>query len=151
MSGEPVDILLVEDNPYDLELALHDLRKHRLTSRIEVARDGAEALETVFGTAAREARSIDESPKMILLDSRLPKIDGMDVLGRIKSDPRTRSIPVVMLTSSREEREYVNAHRMGGSISSYISKPVSYGQLSQVAHQLGLGGLVGGGRSAHSR
>ena len=148
MSGERADILLVEDNPYDLELALHDLGKHALTSRIEVARDGREALDSVFGTGAQERRSVKKSPKMILLDSRLPKVDGLEVLGRIKSDPRTSTIPVVMLTSSREEREYVDTHQMEGGISSYISKPVSYRQLSQVAHELGLGELLGGGLPA---
>jgi two-component system response regulator len=85
---------------------------------------------------------------MILLDSRLPKVDGLEVLGRIKSDPRTSTIPVVMLTSSREEREYVDTHQIEGGISSYINKPVSYSQLSLVAQQLGLGGLFGGGLSA---
>src|SRR5213080_432127 len=102
MSGGHVEILLVEDNPQDLELTQRALRKANLTNRIHVARDGEEALEFIFCEGAHAARKIEDGPKLILLDLKLPKVDGLAVLKRIKSDPRTQSIPVVMLTSSKE-------------------------------------------------
>jgi CheY-like chemotaxis protein len=129
--NDPVEILLVEDNPNDVELALHALRKNNLTNRIEVVRDGEEALDFVFGKGVDSNR-----PKVILLDLKLPKVDGLEVLKRLKSDPRTRSIPVVMLTSSREECDIVKSYELG--VNSYIVKPVDFEQFTEAVRQLGL-------------
>ena len=98
-----VEVLLVEDNPNDVELTLRALKKHNLTNKVRVAKDGAEALDFLFGAGALSMR--DNIPKVVLLDLKLPKIDGLEVLRRVKADPRTRSIPVVVLTSSKEEQE----------------------------------------------
>jgi len=135
MSAENrVEILLVEDNPYDAELALEALKEHRLTNRIHVARDGAEALEYLF---EKDPDGLAKSPpKVILLDLKLPKVDGLDVLRRIKSDPRTRLIPVVVLTSSREERDIVESYKLG--VNSYIVKPVDFPQFTEAVRTLGL-------------
>ena len=130
MTENRVEILIVEDNPNDLELALHALKKNNLTNPIHVARDGAEALDFLFGPGA------GLKPKVILLDLKLPKVDGMEVLKRIKSDPRTQMIPVVVLTSSREERDIIDSYRLG--VNSYITKPVDFEQFAEVVRQLGL-------------
>jgi two-component system response regulator len=110
--NEPVEILLVEDDPNDVELTLYTLREHKLANRISVARDGVEALEFVFRTGRYDARG-DEQPKVVLLDLKLPLLDGLEVLRRIKQDPRTRPIPVVVLTSSREEKDVVESYQLG--------------------------------------
>lgn len=136
MIGKPVEILLVEDDPSDVELTRHALRKHNLGNRIEVVRDGAEALDFIFCTGAYAGRSIEDSPRLILLDLKLPKVDGLEVLQRLKSDPRTRKIPVVVLTSSREERDIVESYRLGAN--SYIVKPVDFEQFTEAVRQLGL-------------
>lgn len=132
----PVEILLVEDNPNDVELTLHALGRYRLTNRIHVVRDGAEALEFVFGTGAYADRSLESSPKVVLLDLKLPKVDGLEVLRRMKSDERTRTIPVVVLTSSREEPDVRESYRLG--VNSYIVKPVNFEQFTEAVRQLGL-------------
>src|SRR6266446_3156976 len=119
-----VEILLVEDNPQDLELTLRALRKGNLTNRIQVARDGAEAIEFIFCEGEHAARKIDNMPKVILLDLKLPKIDGLEVLRRIKGDARSKSIPVVVLTSSKEQSDVVESYRLG--VNSYIVKPVNF-------------------------
>ncbi|MCZ6451277.1 MAG: response regulator, partial [Deltaproteobacteria bacterium] len=124
MIENAVEILLVEDNPNDVELTLHAIRKNHISNRIHVVRDGAEALEFIFCTGAYAERKIQETPKMILLDLKLPKVDGLEVLQRIKADPRTRATPVVVLTSSREERDVVESYRLG--VNSYIVKPVDF-------------------------
>lgn len=129
-------ILLVEDNPQDLELALRALKKANVTNRIEVARDGAEALDFVFCEGAHEGRRIEDAPQVILLDLKLPKVDGLEVLQRIKGDPRTRSIPVVVLTSSKEQRDVVESYHLGSN--SYVVKPVSFDQFVVAVQQLGL-------------
>jgi len=131
MNHSPIEILLVEDNPNDVELALHALKKNNLSNRIEVVRDGAEALDFIFGKGADSNR-----PKVILLDLKLPKVDGLEVLKRLKSDPQTRSIPVVMLTSSREECDIVKSYQLG--VNSYIVKPVDFEQFTEAVRQLGL-------------
>lgn len=136
LSATPVEILLVEDNPNDVELALHALAKHHLANRIQVVRDGAEALEFVFCTGAYAQRAIENGPKMILLDLKLPKVDGLEVLRHIKADPRTRTIPVVVLTSSREEPDIAESYRLG--VNSYIVKPVNFEQFTEAVRQLGL-------------
>jgi two-component system response regulator len=136
MAENSVEILLVEDNPNDVELTLHALKENNLTNRIEVVRDGAEALDFIFATGAYADRSLEQSPKVILLDLKLPKVDGLEVLKRLKSDPRTRAIPVVVLTSSREERDIVESYQLG--VNSYIVKPVDFEQFSEAVRNLGL-------------
>lgn len=136
IEGSSVDILLVEDNPNDAELALHALRKHKLANRIHLVRDGAEALEFIFGTGAYADRDLADQPKVILLDIKLPKVDGLEVLRSIKADTATRAIPVVMLTSSREERDIVEGYRLG--VNSYIVKPVEFDQFTNAVRELGM-------------
>ena len=131
-----IEILLVEDNPNDVELTLHALKKNNLTNHIHIVRDGAEALDYLFGNGAEAGREINHKPKVILLDLKLPKVDGMEVLKRIKADERTRPIPVVVLTSSREERDIVESYRLG--VNSYIAKPVDFEQFTEAVRQLGL-------------
>ncbi|HYM50697.1 MAG TPA: response regulator [Candidatus Limnocylindrales bacterium] len=131
-----VDILMVEDNQDDEELTLRALRKYQLTNRIHVVRDGQEALDYVFCAGRYADRPITDRPHVILLDIKLPLIDGLEVLRRIKSDERTRTIPVVMLTSSREERDLVESYRLG--VNSYIVKPVDFDQFTESARTLGL-------------
>jgi len=128
-------ILLVEDNPSDLELALHALRQHKLVNHIEVARDGVEALDYVFGTGTHSSRNPNDVPRVILLDLKLPKIDGLDVLRRIRADPRTKTIPVVIMTSSHEERDLIDGYEAG--VNSYITKPVDFVQFTEVVRTLG--------------
>jgi len=136
MIENSIEILLVEDNSNDVELTLHALKKNNLTNRIHVVRDGAEALEYIFGSGAYAGRDVNHAPKVILLDLKLPKVDGKEVLRRIKADERTRSIPVVVLTSSREERDIVESYRLG--VNSYITKPVDFEQFTEAVRQLGL-------------
>src|SRR6266550_4896511 len=140
MSSSEVEILLVEDNPDDAELALHALRREKLANKIHVARDGEEALEFIFCTGAFAQRSFAQPPKLILLDLKLPKVDGMEVLKRLKSDPRTRTIPVVIMTSSKEERDLVNGYGLGAN--SYIQKPVDFDQFRETVKQVGMYWLV---------
>ena len=132
----PVEILLVEDNPQDLELAQRALRKANLANRIHFARDGAEALEFIFCEGAHAARKIEDAPKLILLDLKLPKVDGLDVLRRIKGDPRTKIIPVVVLTSSKEQSDVVASYKLG--VNSYIVKPVNFERFAEAVQQLGV-------------
>jgi two-component system response regulator len=136
MAQQPVEILLVEDNPNDVELTLHALKKHNLANRIHVVRDGAEALDFIFGSGAYAGRRLEDRPKVILLDLKLPLVDGLEVLERIKSDPRTRTIPVVVLTSSREEPDIARSYALG--VNSYIVKPVDFQQFAEAVRNLGL-------------
>ena len=135
MKEQQVEILLVEDNSADEELTLYALREQNLANGIEVVRDGSEALDLNFCTGAYADRS-DSRPKLILLDLKLPKVDGLEVLRRLKADPSTRSIPVVMLTSSREECDVVESYDLG--VNSYICKPVDFGQFTDAVRQAGL-------------
>jgi two-component system, response regulator len=128
-----VEILLVEDDPGDEELALHALSKRRLANQIQVVRDGSEALDFLFRTGAYASRP-NHMPRLILLDLKLPKIDGLEVLQRIKSSPETRMIPVVVMTSSREERDVVESYRLG--VNSYIVKPVDFDQFAEAVQYL---------------
>lgn len=132
----PVEILLVEDNPQDLEMTLRALRRFNFANHVLVARDGAEALECIFGAAGDEASGGKSSPKVILLDLKLPKVDGLELLRRLKADERTRTIPVVVLTSSQEQRDVVESYRLG--VNSYIVKPVNFEGFSEAIRQLGL-------------
>ena len=130
-----IELLLIEDNPDDLELTLRALRKANLANRIHIARDGAEALEFIFCEGAYAARSIEDGPKVILLDLKLPKIDGLEVLRRIKGDPRSKSIPVVVLTSSKEQSDIVASYDLG--VNSYIVKPVNFESFVEAVRILG--------------
>jgi CheY-like chemotaxis protein len=132
----PIELLLVEDNPQDLELALRALRKANLANRIHVARDGVEALEFIFGEGPFAGRPVSDGLKLILLDLKLPKVDGLEVLQRIKGDPRTRAIPVVVLTSSKEQRDVIESYQLG--VNSYIVKPVNFERFTEAVHDLGL-------------
>ncbi len=128
MSGAPeIDILLVEDNPNDAELTQRALRKGELGARLAIARDGAEALDVLFGSGAR--------PKVIFLDLKLPKIDGIEVLRRLRADGRTRAIPVVVLTSSQEERDIAECYKLG--VNSYVVKPVEFDRFFGAVNDLG--------------
>jgi two-component system response regulator len=136
MAPNPVEILLVEDNPADAELTLYALKKHNVANHIEVVRDGAEALDYMFCTGAYAHRRIEDHPKVVLLDLKLPKVDGSEVLRRVKTDPRTRMIPVVVLTSSREESDIVESYQLGAN--SYVVKPVDFDQFTEAVRQAGL-------------
>ncbi len=134
MTDNCVEILLVEDNPNDEMLALHAFKKHDLVSKVHVVRDGAEALEFLFCTGAYAGRHF-ENPRVVLLDKKLPLVDGMEVLREIRADPRTRVLPVVMLTTSAEERDIIESYQLG--VNSYIVKPMDFEQFSEMARQLG--------------
>lgn len=133
-------ILLVEDNPDDELLAIRALKKNKIMNEVVVARDGAEALDYLFGTGAYEGRDTSVMPQVILLDLKLPKINGLEVLKRLRNDDRTKLIPVVVLTSSREDRDLNESYRLGAN--SYIRKPVDFAQFSEAIKQLGLYWLV---------
>ncbi len=130
-----VEILLVEDNPNDAELALRALEKNNLANRVFIVKDGAEALDFVFGRGAHQNRRVENVPRVILLDLKLPKVDGIEVLRSIRSDERTKYIPVVVLTSSSEERDIVETYRLG--VNSYIVKPVNFEKFIEVVRELG--------------
>jgi|SRR5882757_5202089 len=131
-----IEILLVEDNQDDLDLTLRSLRKANLANRIQVVRDGAEALEFIFCQGTHAGRKIESRPKVILLDLKLPKVDGMEVLKRVKNDPRTKMIPVVMLTSSKEQRDVIESYHLGAN--SYIVKPVNFEGFAAAVQELGM-------------
>lgn len=131
-----IEILLVEDNADDLEMTLHALRKGKVANHIQVVRDGAEALEFLFCEGAFADRLITAAPKVIMLDLKLPKVDGKEVLRRIKADSRTRSIPVVILTSSKEQRDVEESYALG--VNSFIVKPVSFDSFVKAVQELGV-------------
>ena len=133
---EDIEILLVEDNPNDVELTMRALQKQNLASKVFVVKDGAEALEFIFATGAFVARKIENRPKVVLLDLKLPKVDGIEVLRRIKSDERTKQTPVVMLTSSQEERDVLDTYNLG--VNSYIVKPVDFSNFVHAVSELGV-------------
>jgi two-component system, response regulator len=133
---EDVEILLVEDNPNDVELTLRALQKQNLAGKVFVVRDGAEALDFIFAKGAFTQRKIENLPKVVLLDMKLPKVDGIEVLRRIKSDERTKHTPVVMLTSSQEGRDVVDSYNLG--VNSYIVKPVEFTDFVRAVSELGV-------------
>jgi len=133
-------ILLVEDNPDDEALTLRAFRKNNIANEVVVARDGAEALDRVFGAGAHAGKPLDPEPALVLLDLKLPKVDGLEVLRRLRADERTKLLPVVVLTSSKEEQDVVRSYRLGAN--SYIRKPVDFDQFVQAVKELGLYWLV---------
>ncbi len=133
-------ILLVEDNPDDVELTLRSLKKNNISNEVVVAHDGAEALEYLFATGAYAGRDASIIPAVILLDLKLPKVDGLEVLRRLRADERTKLTPAVILTSSKEEQDVVNSYKFGAN--SYVRKPVDFTQFAEAARQLGLYWLV---------
>jgi two-component system response regulator len=135
MANQPIEILLVEDDPDDVELTLRALQPQHLASKVHVLHDGAEALDYLFADASTGRRTVND-PKVILLDLKLPKVGGLEVLQRLKSDPRTRLIPVVILSSSREDRDVRAGYQLG--VNSYIVKPVDFGQFTEAIRSLGL-------------
>lgn len=140
MNSHEVDILLVDDSQDDVDLTLHSLRSQNLANRVFVVRDGEEALDFLFCSGPYAERSFDHPPKLVLLDLKLPKIDGMQVLKRVKRDERTRSIPVVLMTSSKEERDRVIGYHLG--VNSYLQKPVDFDEFRGMVKLLGLYWLV---------
>jgi two-component system response regulator len=130
-----VEILLVEDNPNDAELAIRALKKHNLANHVAMVTDGEEALDFMFARGKYEYRDIANGPKVILLDLKLPKVDGLEVLRAIKGDPRTKIIPVIVLTSSKEEKDIVESYRLG--VNSYILKPVDFDKFVDAVRDIG--------------
>ena len=140
MSDTDKTILLVEDNPDDEALTLRAFRKSNILNPVVVARDGVEALDYLFGTGAHAGRDTAEQPQVVLLDLKLPRLDGLEVLQRLRADPRTRWLPVVILTTSSEDQDILSSYQLGAN--SYIRKPVDFEQFIEAARQLGLYWLV---------
>ncbi|MCX9026400.1 MAG: response regulator [Candidatus Methanoperedens sp.] len=134
------NILLVEDNPDDVALTLRALKKNNIANEVIIAKDGVEALDYLFGEGAYSGRDANHIPAVILLDLKLPKVDGLEVLERLRKDDRTKLAPVVVLTSSKEEQDLVRSYKLGAN--SYIRKPVDFIQFSEAVRQLGLYWLV---------
>jgi two-component system response regulator len=140
MNLNEVEILLADDSQDDVDLTLHALRAENLANHVFVVRDGEEALDFLFCRGPHAERSFDHPPKLVLLDLKMPKVDGMEVLKQIKTDGRTKTIPVVLMTSSREERDMVNGYELG--VNSYIQKPVDFDEFRKAVKLLGLYWLV---------
>src|SRR5437868_4500316 len=140
MNHDEVEILLVEDDPNDVELTLLTLRKYNLGNKIQVVRDGEEALDYLFCRGPYAQRSFDGPPKVVFLDLKLPKVSGLEVLKELKADPRTRPVPVVVMTSSREQRDMVEGYQLG--VNSYIQKPIDFGDFQTTIKDLGYYWLV---------
>jgi two-component system response regulator len=135
MSHE-VEILLVEDSPEDAELTIRTLRRNKLANDVQVAEDGAEALDFLFCRGSHKERSFSHPPRLVLLDLKLPKVDGLEVLRAIRADVRTKAIPVVILTSSKEQKDLVKGYNLG--VSAYVQKPVDFEQFSEAIRQIGM-------------
>lgn len=135
-ANSEVDILIVEDNSADVELTLHALQKNKLANRVYVARDGEEALNFLFCRDNFQDRSFEMPPRIVLLDLKLPKVDGKEVLKALRSDPRTRSIPIVIFTSSKEERDLIDSYGLGAN--SYVQKPLDFNEFREAVRQFGM-------------
>ena len=133
-------ILLVEDNPDDVDLTLRALKRNNIVNEVVLAGDGVEALDYLFGTGAYAGRDTSATPRVVLLDLKLPKIDGLEVLRRLRSDERTKLLPIVVLTSSKEQQDLVESYSLGAN--SYVRKPVDFNQFVEAIRQLGLYWLV---------
>jgi two-component system response regulator len=133
---DPIEILLIEDNPNDVELTLRALKKHNLTNKVQVVSDGAQALDYLFGSGAYAGRHKPSTPKVVFLDLKLPKVDGREVLRRMKTDDKIKLIPVVVLTSSREESDIIESYKLG--VNSYVVKPLDFDKFVEAVAELGL-------------
>jgi CheY-like chemotaxis protein len=133
---DEIEILLVEDNPADLELTLRALKKNNIANKVQVAEDGEVALDFLFGQGQFAGRNTDNKPKVVLLDLKLPKVDGLEVLRTIKADPKTQAIPVVVLTTSKQESDIIESYRLG--VNSYIVKPVDFEKFVESVKELGM-------------
>ena len=136
LEGQVVEVLLVEDSPSDAELCMRSLRKYNLANAVHLVRDGAEALDFLFCTGPCAGRDPGTGPKLVLLDLKLPRVDGLEVLRQLKANLLTKHIPVVVLTSSHEEQDLIESYRLG--VNSYIVKPVDFAQFTESVRQLGL-------------
>ena len=134
--SDAIEILLVEDNPADVELTLRALKKHNLANQVKVVNDGAQALDYLFASGAYEGKDSQPPPKVVFLDLKLPKVDGREVLRRMKADAKTRIIPVVVLTSSQEERDIAESYKLG--VNSYVVKPLDFNKFVEAVAELGL-------------
>lgn len=140
MTEQEIEILIIEDNPYDAELAIRALQKQNLANKLVHLSDGAEALEFIFGTGEYAGRNVENTPKVIFLDLKMPKVDGLEVLQQIKADARTRLIPIVILTSSAEDPDIKRSYELGAN--SYIVKPVAFENFAKTISELGLYWMV---------
>lgn len=140
MNDERVEILLVEDNPHDAEMTIRALKKSNLANRLIHVKDGAEALDFIFSKGAFSDRSTDNKPKVILLDIKMPKVDGIEVLRQIKSNEHTKTIPVVIMTSSKEEQDIITSYNLG--VNSYVVKPVDFEGFAKAVSELGFYWLI---------
>ena len=136
MGFDEIEVLLIEDNETDAELTIRALKKKNLANNLVWVKDGEEALEFIFATGRYSKREVQDLPKLILLDLRMPKVDGMEVIRKIKSDSRTNKIPVVVLTSSKEDKDIVESYDLG--VNSYVSKPVEFDEFTEAVSTLGL-------------
>jgi CheY-like chemotaxis protein len=133
---DELELLLVDDSPADVELAVRSLRRRKLADQIHVVEDGEEALDFLFCREQYAHRSFDRAPKLVLLDLKLPKVDGLEVLRAVRSDPRTKALPVVILTSSSEQRDLIEGYRLG--VNAYVQKPVDFDEFRKVIEEIGL-------------
>jgi len=140
MNDDKVEILLVEDNPHDAEMTIRALRKVNLANRLIHVKDGAEALDFIFSKGAFSERSVGNKPKVILLDIKMPKVDGIEVLRQIKANENTRTIPVVIMTSSKEEQDVITSYNLG--VNSYVVKPVDFEGFAKAVSELGFYWLI---------
>ena len=136
MNGDEIEIVIVEDNPNDAELIMRVLRKHGMADKCILLKDGVEALDLLFAQGAYAGRPARRAPKVVLLDLKLPEVDGIEVLRRLESDERTRKIPVVALTSSTEQRDLMAAYELG--VNSYVTKPIKFDEFAKVVAELGM-------------